>query len=206
MPQHKGPLIVNGEIVRRRQPLGRRPSTPAPPTPPPALDAGDTDSRTCSEIAMSLVASWVSWRGGALCAAWLLLMFLAGDFWPILFMLGLLGAIFYNTRTAGEGEEGELSSYSVFNEGGQRLAGDLTADALDRQIRGGGADRMPRGAPRDHVAPQPHQAWGAGQTLGGRDAAQLAAEEERLLALALRASQAEARQAPVPAEEAQAGK
>ncbi len=35
------------------------------------------------------------------------------------------------------GAQGEMSAYSVFNEGVQRLPGQLDADAIDQQLRRG---------------------------------------------------------------------
>lgn len=50
------------------------------------------------------------------------------------------------TATPSRCLQGELSAYSVYNPEGERLAGDLTAESLDRQIRGGGTDTDARAA------------------------------------------------------------
>ena len=50
-----------------------------------------------------------------------------------------------NSRAIGT-SQGELSAYSVYNPDGERLAGELTAASLDRQIRGGGTDTDVRAA------------------------------------------------------------
>ena len=63
------------------------------------------------------------------------------EFWRITYFdkivlaLGILFVIFWNLRD-GDGRHGEASAYSVFNRGGQHLAGEFRAEQFEAQLRG----------------------------------------------------------------------
>ncbi|KAG2438778.1 hypothetical protein HXX76_005320 [Chlamydomonas incerta] len=71
----------------------------------------------------------------------ILLAFLAGcvaasrvGLGPVFLLVGLIASIFLNL---GQRRAGEVSAYSIFNRGVQRLPGQLDADEIDRQMRQG---------------------------------------------------------------------
>ena len=63
------------------------------------------------------------------------------EFWRITYFdkiilaLAILFVIFWNLRD-GERRFGEASAYSVFNRGGQHLAGEFRAEQFEAQLRG----------------------------------------------------------------------
>ena len=77
---------------------------------------------------------------------------------PLLLSIAGIVAIF---SCLGTRKAGTLSAYSVFNEGTQRLPGQLSADDIEREIRGGGM-----GIPRPQLPPPPVAA-ARGMRLGG---------------------------------------
>jgi hypothetical protein len=88
------------------------------------------------------------------CALFVVLQYLGPSWSPLLLSLAGIVAIF---SCLGTRRSGTLSAYSIFNEGTQRLPGQLSADDIEREIRGGGM-AVPQ------QAPQP--AGGRGMRLG----------------------------------------
>jgi hypothetical protein len=75
-----------------------------------------------------------TWIFTATWAAGLLIMIKAG-FGSVWILLSLISSIFLNL---GKRKRGELSAYSVFNEGFKQLLGTMNADQLDDEIRHNG--------------------------------------------------------------------
>jgi hypothetical protein len=79
----------------------------------------------------------ISWRVYVGLLAWAALVKIASlfDFGPIV----IVGTVFVGIAIAGftQRKEGSLSAYSLFNPNLQRLPGQLTAEHLDGQVRGG---------------------------------------------------------------------
>ena len=84
-------------------------------------------------LTLLLGAGWRFW-GGLL--AWAAACKVASwyDLGPVFFLASIFALILLNL---GRREEGALSGYSLFNPGGRRLAGQLTAEELDGQLRRG---------------------------------------------------------------------
>ena len=53
---------------------------------------------------------------------------------PVFLLACMLAAIYANLGTR---RQGEASAYSIFNDGFQRLPGQLDADVIDQQVRQG---------------------------------------------------------------------
>mmetsp|Transcript_71905 Transcript_71905/g.159953 ORF Transcript_71905/g.159953 Transcript_71905/m.159953 type:complete len:143 (-) Transcript_71905:344-772(-) len=86
-----------------------------------------------------------------------------------------LGLLILGMFTLGVGERwaGDTSAYSVFNRDGVRLAGTLTAEQIDGQMRrGGGADATSANVDMRSGM----RTWGAGQRLGSADRTPAASE------------------------------
>lgn len=100
-------------------------------------------------------------------ALFIVLQFLGPSWSPLLLSLAGIVAVF---SCLGTRRSGTLSAYSIFNEGTQRLPGQLSADDIEREIRGGGmaGPQLPRQEP-------PHAPAGRGFRLGGGRGAQAAA-------------------------------
>lgn len=110
------------------------------------------------------------------------LMQILGPRWsPLLLSLCGIVAIF---SCLGKRRAGTLSAYSIFNEGTQRLPGQLSADDIDRQIRGGGMMPVAGPPPPPQLARQERRAARRVEQeddYGSDDDAQAGVDEERLV-------------------------
>ena len=78
----------------------------------------------------------------------------------------ILLCILLLSRLTRERWAGETSAYSVFNPRGQRIAGSLTAEQIDGQLRGGRANPQLAESGQGHFGRSSHR-WGQGCTLQG---------------------------------------
>ena len=109
-----------------------------------------------------------------------------------------LALVIFAMFTCGTGEKwaGEASAYSVFNDG-QHIAGTMSADQLDAQMRNGG--HAPRASPPEYESSFIQNAlrgWGGGteQRPANRGSKQPIAEDELRRRRAAAADAAQARQ------------
>jgi hypothetical protein len=156
------PIIVNGEI--RFAEVGRD----------GANGISAATSRTigrneggCSALKRR-VRTWPWWRPLSIAVfivAGLIVLFgirqVLGPQWgPVAIICVGIGAVFAGLGTR---KAGTLSAYSIFNNGFERLPGQLSAADIDREIRGGGGMAGPR-MPRRQSPPPPQ---GRGHRLDG---------------------------------------
>lgn len=101
-------------------------------------------------------------------ASFIVLQYLGPRWSPLLLSLAGIVAIF---SCLGKRRAGSLSAYSIFNEGAERLPGQLSADDIEREIRGGGM-----AGPNQNLQPPPPV--GGGVRLGGAGRRQAAAQAD----------------------------
>lgn len=182
------PIIVNGEIRYAEAGIT------VPRADIRASGSGHTLIGRPSSLWQRALA-WPWWRTifitavviVSLIALFALLTALGPQWGPLLLICAGIAAVFCGLGTR---QAGTLSAYSLFNAGYERLPGQLSADDIDREVRGGGGVPLQR---------PPAAPLGQGQRLGGRAQAALPMEgndgqadddsdEERQLQAALQRS------------------
>ena len=101
-------------------------------------------------------------------ASFIVLQYLGPRWSPLLLSLAGIIAIF---SCLGKRKAGSLSAYSIFNEGAERLPGQLSADDIEREIRGGGMAGH-------NLTLQPPPPGGGGVRLGGAGRRQAADDSD----------------------------
>jgi len=102
-------------------------------------------------------------------AAWFAvgrIIYYFGEDWGGHYLFTFVSMFYFIFTNLGTREAGKLSAYSMFNPGGQKLAGELTADQIDRQLRNGSMAQAPNPAgerPRERF-----EDAGPGRALGTR--------------------------------------
>jgi hypothetical protein len=187
------PVLVNGELR----------SAPAPPRGDarrrrrPEHDDLDEASggRTVAPLAFT-----VRYRAALVAAAVVATLLVAaalGPTWGLLWIiLAATAAVFANLDTAAR-RPGSLSAYSIFNPHGETLPGQLRADHIEREIRGGFANVVGGdaggggGGGGDAMGGQGRLLGGRHEQHGAPAMAAAADQEDRDLQLALERSKAE---------------
>lgn len=185
------PVLVGGEL--RYVPAPRRRG----PEPGRGWDEDGGRGHTVAPLAFT-----VRYRAALVVAAVAALLLAAAALGPswglLLIIVTATCAVFGNLATSPR-RPGQLSAYSIFNPHGETLPGQLRADHIEREIRGGFANVVGGGGgQRDDGY---HDAGAGGRLLGGRrererGAPQAAApehreQEDRDLQLALERSKVE---------------
>jgi hypothetical protein len=140
-------------------------------------------SRSAFFGAWQRLRKWPWWRPlavagaiiGGLVALFALLRALGPQWGALAIVCAGIAAVFGGLGTR---QPGTLSAYSIFNPGFQRLAGQLSAEDIDREVRGGMAGMQ---QPRPRPAPHEQDRQRGANAFGGGGAGELPDDGDELL-------------------------